>query len=100
MDGAFEVGAGSELADQLERRSHGVEGRDLEDARVIETDDALVLILLEQRFEHGPGLRTILREYVALADVVGALAAGERGTAEGHMADEIERVEVFAHFFG
>ena len=32
----------------------------------------------EQRIEHGAGLRAVLGEHVALPDVLGPLAAGER----------------------
>ena len=45
--GAFEVGAGAELANELEGRSHGVKGRDLEHSRVIQIDRALILIFLQ-----------------------------------------------------
>jgi hypothetical protein len=55
-DGALEVGAGAELPDELERRAHRVERRDLQDARVIEVRGAGVLILLQQSFEDGRGL--------------------------------------------
>jgi hypothetical protein len=53
VDGLFEAGTTAELFDELERRAHGVETRDLEDARVVELDDALVLIFLQQGFEDG-----------------------------------------------
>ena len=62
--------------------------------------DAFVLVLLQQRFEHGAGLRAVLREDVALADVLGPLAAGERRLVEGDVADEVEGIEVLAHFLG
>ena len=42
----------------------------------------------------------VLREHVALADVLGPLAAGERRLVEGDVADEVERIEVLAHFLG
>jgi hypothetical protein len=38
----------------------------------------VVGILLEQRFEHGAGLLAVAAEDVALLDLVGPLAAGER----------------------
>ena len=61
-------------------------------------DHAFVLILLQQGFQHGAGLRAVLGEDIALADVVGPLAAGERRLVEGHMADEVEGIEVLADF--
>ena len=54
----------------------------------------------EQRFEHGAGLRAVLGEHVALADVLGPLAPGERRLVEGDMADEVEGVEVLADLLG
>ena len=100
VDGVLEIRARAELLDELERRAHRVERRNLKNARVVEVDDALVLVLLQQRFEHGAGLRAVLGEDVALADVVGALAAGERRLVEGDVADEVEGVEVLADFLG
>src|ERR1035441_10560775 len=98
MDGALEIGAGAEVLDELERRAHDVERRDLENPRVIEIDDTLILVFLQQRLKHGAGLRSVFGEDVALADVVGALAAGQRRPVEGHMTDEVESVEVLAGF--
>ena len=57
-------------------------------------------VLGEQRIEHGAGLRPILGEHVALPDVLGPLAPGERRLVEGDVADEVEGVEVLAHFLG
>ena len=42
----------------------------------------------------------VLGEHVALADVVGPLAAGERRLVEGDVADQVEGVEVLADFLG
>ena len=77
-----------------------VERRDFQNPGVIEAgDDAFVLILGEQGFEHGAGLRAVFGEHVALAHVVGTLTAGERRLVEGDVADEVEGVEVLADFF-
>jgi len=46
MDGLFEISAGPELLDELERCTHGVKRRDLENPWVVEIDDALILVLL------------------------------------------------------
>ena len=86
--------------DEFDRCAHGVERRNLQDVRIVEVGDAFVLVFLEQGFEHGAGLRAVLGEDIALADVVGALAAGERRLVEGHVADQVEGVEVLAHFLG
>ncbi len=75
-------------------------GSDLQDARIVEVGDAFVLVFLEQGFEHGAGLLAVLGEDVALADILGPLAPGERRLVEGHVADQVEGVEVLAHFLG
>ena len=77
-----------------------VERRDPQDLRVLEVEHALVLVLLQERVEHGPGLLAVLREHVALAHVLGALAAGERRLVEGDVADQVEGVEVLADLLG
>src|SRR4051812_39746850 len=41
VDGAAEVGDGPELLDELHRRAHRVERRNLEDARIVQPDHAL-----------------------------------------------------------
>ena len=58
------------------------------------------LIFGEQRIEHGAGLAAVFGEHVALLDVLGPLAARQRWAIEGHMADEIEGIEVLAKFLG
>ena len=78
MHGEHEIRARPELLDELKGRSHRIKRRDLQNARVPKIDDALVLVFLQQRFEHGAGLRTIFGENIALADIVCALAARER----------------------
>ena len=88
------------MLDELEGRAHRVERRNLQDPRIAEIDDALILIFLQQRFKHGAGLRAVFREDIALADVIRALAAGERRLVEGDMADKVEGIEVLADFLG
>ena len=75
-------------------------GETLQDARIVEACDAFVLIFLEQGFQHRAGLRAVLGEDIALADILHALASGERRPIEGHVADEVEGVEVLADFLG
>ena len=100
VDGLLEVAAGAELLDELQRRAHRGERRDLQDVRVVEVEYAFVLILLQQGLQHGAGLGAVLGEDVALADVVGTLAAGERRPVEGDVADQVEGVEILAHLLG
>jgi hypothetical protein len=45
-------------------------------------------------------LRAVFGEHVALLDVVGAFAAGERRLVEGDVADQVEGVEVLADLLG
>src|SRR5687767_4270661 len=92
VDCVLEVGACTELSDELDGGTHRVEGRNLEDARIIEVHDALVLILLEKRLEYRACLRAVLREDVALSDVVRALAACQCRLVKRNVADQIERV--------
>ena len=42
----------------------------------------------------------VFGEHVALLDVLGPLAAGERLLVEGDVADQIEGIEVLAEFLG
>lgn len=57
MDGVFEVRSGTELLDKLKRRSHRIERGDFQNLGIVQAgDDAFILILSEQRFEHRAGL--------------------------------------------
>lgn len=88
------------MFDELHGRAHVVEGRDFKNVNVIQpTDDALILIFAEQRFEHGTGFLTVFGKNIALLDAIGALATRQRRLVEGDVADQIEGVEVFADFF-
>ncbi len=96
----FKAGTGTERLDELERRAHRGERRDFQNSGVVKTgDDAFVLIFGQQGFKHGAGLRAVSGEDIALAHVVGTIAAGERRLVEGDVADQVEGVEVFADFF-
>ncbi len=56
------------MLDELRHSTHAGEGGDLQQARVSEASDyALILIFVQQGFEHGAGLRTVLGEHIALA---------------------------------
>ena len=99
MHGVLETGSGAELLDQLERCAHRVERWDLQHLHIVQpADDAFVLVLREQSFQDGAGLRAVLGEHVALFHVVGPVAPGERRLVEGDVADQVEGVEVFADF--
>ena len=100
VDSVFKAGSGTEFLDELERCSHRVEWGDFQNFDVIETgDNAFVLILGEQSFKHGTGLRAVFGEDIALFDVVGAFAAGQRRLVEGNVANQVEGIEVFADLF-
>src|SRR5438552_8831679 len=91
MHGALEVGASAKVSDELRHSTHAGEGGDLQEARVIETGDhAVVLIFVQQGFEHGTGLRAVLGEHIALAHVGHAVATGEWWLVEGDVADEVD----------
>jgi hypothetical protein len=99
-NGLLEICSRTEVPDELDGCAHAVERRDAQDLRILQVEDALILVFVEQRVEHGASLLAVPREHVALADVVGPLAAGERRLVEGDMADQIERVEVLADLLG
>ncbi len=90
----------SEFLDQLHWCPHGSEGRYLEHLRVIEIKDTLILVFLEERFEHCAGLSTVFGEHVALAHVFSTFSARKRRLIESNMADKVERIEVFPDFLG
>jgi len=82
---------------KLERRAHRIEWRNLKNARVVEIEDALVLIFLEQGFKYSAGLRAVFGEDVAFADIIGTLTAGKRRSVKRDMANEVEGIEVFTY---
>jgi hypothetical protein len=100
MDGLLESRAAAEGFDQFHGGSHGGEGGDPEDLRIVQVGDAVVLVFLEDGLQHGAGLIAVLGEDVSLADIVGPLPAGEGRPVEGYVADEIEWIQVSSHLFG
>ena len=100
VDGLLEAALAAERVDELHDAAHRAERGDLQHVGVVEIENALVLIFGEQRIEHGAGLAAVFGEHVALLDVLGPLAARQRWAIEGHMADEIEGIEVLAKFLG
>ena len=61
--------------------------------------DAFVGILLQQGLQYGSCLIAVFSEVVSLPDVLRSLTACQGRLVEGDMADQIERVEVFANLF-
>ncbi len=83
VDGLLKALLAAERLDELHDAAHRGEGRHLQHVGVVEIEHALVAILLQQRVEHGAGLRPILGEHVALLDVArrargGSAASGRR----------------------
>ena len=79
MHGALEVSTSAEVFDELRHRTHASEGGNLQQTRVSETSDhAVVLIFVQQGFEHGTGLRAVLGEHIALAHIGHAVAVAGR----------------------
>ena len=73
LSNASPVNLGAEFPNELQRRAHGVEGRNFEQPDVVKpADNTFVLVLGEQRLQHRAGLRTVLGEHIALLDVHGA----------------------------
>ena len=96
VDGPLKALPVAERLDELHWRSERRKRGDAKHVGVIEIKHALVGIFGEQRVEHGAGLWTVFREHIALLDVFGALAPGERFSVEGDVADQIEGIEVLA----
>ena len=55
MDGLFEAVPAAEFLEQFNRRAHRVEGRYLQDARIVEAGNPFVLVFLQQGLEYGAG---------------------------------------------
>src|ERR1017187_1170980 len=100
MDSALEIGTGAKVLDELEGRAYDIERRDLENPGVVEIHDTLILVFLQECLQYGASLRSVFGEDVALADAVGALAAGQRRPVEGHMTNEVECVKILACLLG
>ena len=96
VDGIDEILPPAKGLDQLHRSAECGEGRDAQHGGVIEVEHTLVRILGQQRVEYGPRPFPVLVEHITLFDAVGPLAPGQRFGVEGDMADEVERIEVFA----
>lgn len=100
VHGLFKAGTSTKRFEQFDRRTHGIELRNLENLRIVQAGDAFVLILLEQGFQYGAGLLAVLGEDIPLADIVRPFPSRQRRLIEGHMADEVEGIEIFPHFIG
>src|ERR1700674_3540419 len=100
MYGAFKIRTRPELFDELEGCAHRVEGRNLQNPWVAKVDHALVLIFLQQGLKHRAGLRAVVSENISLADVISALAPGERWLGESDVTDEVEGIEILTDFLG
>ena len=98
VDGLLEALPVTKRLDELQGGAHRGEGRDLQHIGIVEIEHTLVGIFGEQRVEHSACLPAIFRKYVALLDVLRALAPGQRLFVEGNVADEIKGIEVLAQF--
>src|ERR1039457_1159726 len=85
---------------ELHWSPHRGEWRYLENFGVIKVKDALILVFLEERFEHRAGLRAILGEHVALAHVFSAFFAREWRLVKGDVGDKVELLDLLADFLG
>jgi hypothetical protein len=85
-EASYELDGGSKFGERVE----------LDHLDGAERTGALVGVLVEQGGDDLAGLVAVLGGYVALADVLDPLPAGEGRLVEGHVADQVERVEVLA----
>ena len=93
MDGVFEPFPRTEFLDELDGCPHGIERGNFQNPDVIESgDNAFILIFCQQGFQHGTGLRAVLGEHIALAHVIGPVAARQRRLVEGDMSNQVEGV--------
>ena len=100
MHSTLEVSAAAKVSDELRHSTHAGEGSNLQEARIIEAGDyAVVLIFVQQGFEHGTGLRAVVGEHIAFADISHAVTASEWWLVEGDVADEVKGIQLLAYFF-
>src|SRR5690554_3058950 len=99
LHGFQESGLSAKGADDLARRADAVERVEGENLDVFDALDAGIGVLVEQGVEYGASLLAVAGEDIALANLLGALLARQRGAVEGDMADEVEGVEGLAGFF-
>ena len=100
VNGPFEPCSIAEGIDQLHDAAHRAERGDPQDRGVVEIQHPFVGVLGEEGIEYGAGLAAVLGEDVMLLDRFGTLAPRQRFFVEGDVADQVERVEVFAQFLG
>jgi hypothetical protein len=100
MDRLLEAGLGTERRDQFDRGAHPIDRWDLEDTRITEVDEAVVLVLLQKGVEHRLGLLAVLAKDVPLPNIVGPLVARQGRPPVGDVADQVERVEVGIDLLG
>jgi len=97
VNGFLKAVSSPEAFKKFEGSAHGVERRNFKNAGIIETGDPFVLIFLEQGFEYGPGRLAVFCEDITLSDILRTIAPGKRRLVEGHIADEIEGIEILAN---
>ncbi len=88
--------AAEDAAPDLRLAAELVERRQFQHLGVLDVLYAVVGKLVEQSFQHRAGLLAIFAEDVALLDLVGALAAGQRFLVKSDVSDEIEGIELAA----
>jgi hypothetical protein len=88
--------AAEDAAPDLGLAAELVEGREFQHLGIFNVLYAVVGKFVEQGFEHGAGLLAVRAEHIALLDVVGALAPGQRLLVEGDMGDQIKDIQFSA----
>src|SRR5688572_30637115 len=94
MDRALELSTPTELLDQLQRRTHGIEWLDQKNSRIVEISNSFILVHLKEFLEHCSGLRTIFRKNVSFANILSTFPPGQRWLVEGDIANQIERIQI------
>ena len=86
-----------EQIDDFDGRSKVRQWIDFKDFERLQTLNAAIGILVEQRFEHSPDACAILGKDMPLLDLVGSLTAREWWLVKCNMADEVKGVIVSPH---
>src|SRR5690606_23986471 len=93
-DGCFEITPATERPDELYYAPQARERRNPQHIGIVEVEHTFFGILGEKRVQHGPGLRTVLRERVSLLYILGALPAGKRFLVKRNVTNEVEGVKI------
>src|SRR6187200_1878384 len=97
LNGGEVVLLAAEQVHDFNRRTKICKWVNFQNFKRLDAFDASIGIFLKQSIEDSAGLLTIFREDVALANIFGAFAAGERRLVEGNVANQVKGIVVAAY---